>query len=64
LEKGRAFIGVHGVDRAMGSGPNAFPVEMASGNGGLAEAWSALGQFWKRRQRGWRERGTGVEWGL
>jgi hypothetical protein len=29
MEKGRAFTGVHGVDRAVGSGPNAFPVEMA-----------------------------------
>jgi hypothetical protein len=35
VEKGRAFTGVHGVDRAVGSGPNTFPVEMADGNGGI-----------------------------
>jgi hypothetical protein len=33
MEKGRVFTGVHGVDRVVGSGPNAFPVEMAGGNG-------------------------------
>jgi hypothetical protein len=32
MEKGRAFTSIHGVDRAMGSGPNAFPMEMAGGN--------------------------------
>jgi hypothetical protein len=31
-EKERAFTGVHGVDRAMASGPNAFPEEMVGGN--------------------------------
>jgi hypothetical protein len=33
MEKGEAFTDIHGVDRAVGSGPNAFPMEMAGGNG-------------------------------
>jgi hypothetical protein len=35
MEKGRAFTGIHGIDQAVGSGPNAFPVEMVGGNGGI-----------------------------
>jgi hypothetical protein len=50
MEKGRAFTGVHGVDRAMGSGPNAYPVEMASSNGGIGGTEVLPGQFWKRRR--------------
>jgi hypothetical protein len=58
LEKGRAFTGVHGIDRAVGSGPNAFPEEMAGGNGGIGGTGVLLEQFWRRR-RVWRERARG-----
>jgi hypothetical protein len=61
LEKGRAFTGVHGVDRAVGSGPNIFLVEMAGGNGGIGGTEVLPRRFWRRRW-GERERvGTGVE---
>jgi hypothetical protein len=52
MEKGRAFTGVHGIDQVVGSGPNAFSVEMASGNGGIKGAEMLPRQFWKRRRRG------------
>jgi hypothetical protein len=45
MEKGRAFTGVHGADRAVGSGPNAFPEEMAGGNGGIEGTEMAPGRF-------------------
>jgi hypothetical protein len=49
LEKGRAFTDVHGIDRVVGSGPNAFPVEMASGNGRIGGTGVLPEQFWRRR---------------
>jgi hypothetical protein len=64
LEKGRAFIGVHDIDRAVGSGPNAFLVEMASGNGRIEGTEVLQGRFWRRRQRGERERESGHEGGM
>jgi hypothetical protein len=51
MEKGRAFTDVHGVDRVMGSGPNAFPVEMVGGNGWIGGTEVLPGWFWKRRRR-------------
>jgi hypothetical protein len=45
MEKGRAFTGVHGVDRAVGSGPNAFSVEMAGGNGEIRARRCSQGCF-------------------
>jgi hypothetical protein len=45
MEKGRAFTGIHGIDRAVGSGPNAFPVEMAGGNGGIGGTEMLSGWF-------------------
>jgi hypothetical protein len=59
LEKGRAFTGVHGIDRAVGSGPNAFPVEMAGGNGGIGGTGVLPEQFWKGRRRVRREKAWG-----
>jgi hypothetical protein len=59
MEKGRAFTNVHGIDRAVGSGPNAFPVEMAGGNGGIGGTEMLPGGFGRggggggeRRRRG------------
>jgi hypothetical protein len=59
MEKGRAFTGVHGVDRVVGSGPNTFPVEMAGGNGGIGGIEMLSGGFGRggggrgeRRRRG------------
>jgi hypothetical protein len=59
LEKGRAFTAVHGIDRAVGSGPNALLVEMASGNGGIGGTGVLPEQFWRRRRWVWRERARG-----
>jgi hypothetical protein len=50
MEKGRAFTGVQGVDRVVGSGPNAFLVEMADGNGKIRGTEVLLGRFWRRRR--------------
>jgi hypothetical protein len=36
---------VYGVDRAVGSGPNAFPVEMAGGNIGIGGTEMLPGRF-------------------
>jgi hypothetical protein len=43
----------------MGSGPNAFPVEMAGGNGGIGGTEMLPGRFWKRRRRVRREKARG-----
>jgi hypothetical protein len=59
MEMGRAFTGVHGVDRAVGSGPNAFPVEMSDGNDGIGGTEMLPGRFWKRR---WRVRREEARW--
>jgi hypothetical protein len=55
-EKGRSFTGVHGIDQAMGSGPNAFSVEMVGDNSGIGGTGVLSEQFWRRRRRGWREK--------
>jgi hypothetical protein len=63
MEKGRAFTGVHGVDQVIGSGPNAFPVEVASGNDGIGGTEVLPGHFWKwRRRAGERRLGGRGEW--
>jgi hypothetical protein len=64
MEKGRYFTGVHGVDWAVGSGPNAFPVEMAGGNGGIGGTGALQAVLEEEAVGLERERGTGVEWGL
>jgi hypothetical protein len=43
--EGRAFIGIHGIDRAVGSGPNAFLVEMDGGNNGIGGTEMLPGRF-------------------
>jgi hypothetical protein len=67
MEKGRAFTRVHGVDRAVGSGPNAFPVEMAGGNNEIRGTEMLPGRFRKRRRRVRREKaregGNESSWG-
>jgi hypothetical protein len=55
MEKGRAFTGIHGVDRAVGSGPNAFPVEMAGNNGEIGGTEVLPRWFWRRMRRVRRE---------
>jgi hypothetical protein len=50
LEKGRAFTGIHAIDRAVGSGLNAFPVEMDGGHGGIGGTGVLPEQFWRRRR--------------
>jgi hypothetical protein len=52
-EKGRTVTRVHGVDRVVGSGPNAFLVDMASGNSGIRGTEVLWGGF---RRGGGRER--------
>jgi hypothetical protein len=59
LEKGRAFTSVHGIDQAVGSGPNTFLVEMVGGNGGIGGTGVLPEQFWRRRWRVEREMGRG-----
>jgi hypothetical protein len=59
MVKGRAFTGIHGVDRAVGSGPNAFPVEMVSSNGEIGGTEVLPGRFWRRRRRVRREEARG-----
>jgi hypothetical protein len=64
MEKGRAFIGIHGVDRVVGSGPNAFSVEMVSGNSRI-RGTGALGGSFGRGAGGVGERERhGGGWGL
>jgi hypothetical protein len=53
--EGKSFYGVHGVDRVVGNGPNAFPVEIASGNGGIGGTEMLPGRFWKTRRQVRRE---------
>jgi hypothetical protein len=55
LEKGGDFTSIHGIYRAVGNGPNTFPVEMAGGNGGIGGTRMLPEQFWRRRRRGERE---------
>jgi hypothetical protein len=59
MEKGRAFIGIHGIDRVVGSGPNAFLVEMASSNGKIGGTEVLPGLFLRRRCRVRREEARG-----
>jgi hypothetical protein len=59
MEKGRAFTEVPGVDQAVGSGPNAFPVEMVGGNSEIGGTEVLPGQFWRRRRRVRREEARG-----